>query len=118
MKASAHAKYVGYPVRKVRLVLDLIKNQDVESAFAILKFTPNYAARSVEKTLKSAVANLIDKNREVSIDTSEVVISKMFADEGPTMKRWKPRAQGRATKIRKRSSHIFIEVSANETKEN
>lgn len=111
MNAFARTRWIGYPVRKVRLVLDLIKGKDVESALNILKFTPNYAARSVEKTLKSAVANLIDKNRDANIDTNEVYISKMFADEGPTMKRIKPRAQGRATKIRKRSSHLFMEVS-------
>ncbi|MBN1970300.1 MAG: 50S ribosomal protein L22 [Candidatus Delongbacteria bacterium] len=111
MKAFAKARWIGYPVNKVRLVLDLVRNRDVESALSILKFTPNYAARSVEKTLKSAVANLIDKNRDANIDTNDVYISRLFADEGPTMKRIMPRAQGRATKIRKRSSHLFIEVA-------
>ncbi|MDA3884604.1 MAG: 50S ribosomal protein L22 [Candidatus Delongbacteria bacterium] len=114
MEAYAKAKWVGYPVNKVRLVLDLIKEKDVESAVTILKFTPNFAAMPIAKTLKSAVANLIDTNRDVAIDTSNVFIAEMYADEGPTMKRFKPRAQGRATKIRKRTSHIFINVSTKE----
>ncbi len=114
MRAHANQKRVGYPVNKVRLVLDLVKGKDVETAVNILKFTPNFAARAIEKTLKSAVANLIDTNRDEKIDTNEVSISVMFADEGPTMKRIKPRAQGRATKIRKRTSHIYIEVSTKE----
>lgn len=114
MKAHAKTKWVGYPVNKVRLVLELIKNKDVESAINILKFTPNVAARAIEKTLKSAVANIIDKNKEENINTSYVFVSRMFADEGPTLKTYLPRAQGRATKIRKRTSHIFIEVSTKE----
>lgn len=113
MQAHAKLKWVGYPVNKVRLVMNLIKGKNVESAISILKFTPNIAARSIEKTLKSAVANMIDLNREETINTSEVFITKMYADEGPTMKRFKPRAQGRATRIRKRTSHVFIEVSKN-----
>ncbi len=113
MKAYAKAKYVGYPVNKVRLVIDLIKNKDVETSFEILKFTPNFAARTIEKTLKSALANLLDQNREENINTEEVFITRIFADEGPTMKRLKMRAQGRATRIRKRTSHVYIEVSVN-----
>jgi large subunit ribosomal protein L22 len=110
-KAQAKTKWVGYPVNKVRLVLDLIKGKDVESAATILKFTKNIAAVAIAKTLKSCVANLIDQHREENINTKDVVISTMFADEGPTMKRISPRAQGRANRIRKRTSHIFIEVS-------
>ncbi len=110
MEAYAKAKWVGYPVNKVRLVLDLVKGKDVESAINILTFTPNFAARSVSKTIKSAVANLIEGNRETTIDTSRVFIDTMYADEGPTMKRFRPRAQGRATRIRKRTSHIFVKV--------
>lgn len=114
MRAHARQKWVGYPVNKVRLVLDLVKGKDVESAISILKFTPNFAASAVSKTLRSAVANLIDTNRDANINTNEIIVSTMFADEGPTMKRIKPRAQGRATKIRKRTSHIYIEVSTKE----
>lgn len=110
MEAYAKSKWVGYPVNKVRLVMALIKGKDVESAITILDFTPNFAAMSIKKTLKSAVANLIENNRDTSIDTNTVFIDTMFADEGPTMKRFKPRAQGRATKIRKRTSHIYIKV--------
>ena len=106
-EAYARAKYVGYPVRKVRLVLDLIQGKDVESAANILKYTPNIAARAIEKTLKSAVSNILDKFQEDNIDTAELVISELYANEGPTMKRQKPRAQGKADKIRKRTSHIF-----------
>ena len=111
MKAHATAKWVGYPANKVRLVMDMIKGKDVETATTILKFTPNFAAKSIRKTLKSALANLIETNKEHSIDTNEVFISTLYANEGPTMKRLKMRAQGRANRIRKRTSHIFIEVT-------
>jgi len=114
MEAYAKAKWVGYPVNKVRLVMELIKGKDVETAINILNFTPNFAAKSIMKTLKSAVANLIDNNRETAVDTNSVFINTMYADEGPTMKRFKPRAQGRATKIRKRTSHIYIKVATKE----
>lgn len=113
VSAKAKSKWIGYPVNKVRLVLSLIKGKDVETAANILKFTPNFAARAVEKTLGSAVANLIDLNRDKNINTKDVFVSELYADEGPTMKRFKPRAQGRATRIRKRTSHISIEVSTN-----
>ncbi len=111
MKGHAKTKWVGYPANKVRLVMKMIRGYEVEEAIKVLKFTDNIAARPIEKTIKSAVANLIDKNVEENVDTNELTISTMYADEGPTMKRFKPRAQGRATKIRKRTSHIFIEVS-------
>lgn len=114
MKAHARTKWVGYPVRKVRLVLDLIKGKDVETAANILKYTKNVAARAVEKTLKSSVANVVDQNRETEVDTSALFVTRLFADEGPTLKRISPRAQGRACRIRKRTSHIFIEVSTKE----
>ena len=114
MEAYAKAKWVGYPVNKVRLVMELIKDKDVESAINILDYTPNFAAGPIKKTLKSAVANLIDHNRENAIDTNSVFIDTMYADEGPTMKRLRPRAQGRATRIRKRTSHIYIKVSTKE----
>ena len=110
MEAYAKAKWVGYPVNKVRLVMDLVKGKNVESAINILNFTPNFAAKSIQKTIKSAVANLIENNRETTIDTGSVFIDTMYADEGPTMKRFKPRAQGRATRIRKRTSHIYVKV--------
>ena len=70
--------------------------------------------RATFLAMRQAVANLIDTNRDVAIDTSNVFIAEMYADEGPTMKRFKPRAQGRATRIRKRTSHIFIKVSTKE----
>jgi len=114
MEAYAKAKWVGYPVNKVRLVMALVKGKDVETAINILNFTPNFAAKSIMKTLKSAVANLIDNHRDTTIDTNSVFINTMYADEGPTMKRFKPRAQGRATRIRKRTSHIYIKVATKE----
>ncbi|MFO7810348.1 MAG: 50S ribosomal protein L22 [Candidatus Delongbacteria bacterium] len=110
MEAYAKAKWVGYPANKVRLVIDLVKGKDVESAINILSYTPNFAARSVQKTIKAAVANLIENNRDTTIDTGNVFIDSLYADEGPTMKRFRPRAQGRATRIRKRTSHIFVKV--------
>ncbi|AFV02908.1 LSU ribosomal protein L22p (L17e) [Dehalobacter sp. UNSWDHB] len=107
METKAVAKFIRISPRKVRLVVDLIRGKKVEEAMAILKFTPNISAEPVGKVLKSAVANA-EHNLEMSPD--DLYVTKVFVDQGPTLKRIMPRAQGRADRIRKRTSHITVVV--------
>ena len=106
--AKATAKMVRISSRKVRLVLDTIRNKSVAEAFAILKFTPNGAASEVEKVLKSAVANA---ENNFDLDRESLVVSEAYANEGPTLKRFRPRAKGSASPINKRTSHITVVVA-------
>lgn len=108
MQAKAVAKTVRIAPRKVRMVLDLIRGKEVGEAMAILKLTNKRTSPVVEKVLKSAVANA---EHNYDMDIENLVISEVYADEGPTLKRFRPRAQGRATKINKHTSHITLVVS-------
>jgi ribosomal protein L22 len=101
----AQAKYVRSSARKARLVCDHIRGKSVEEARAILAFTPRAVARDWSKVLESAVANA-EHNHE--LDGEDLLIKAAHADEGPTLKRFRPRAMGRATPIRKRTSHLTI----------
>ena len=113
MEAVAKAKHIHQSARKVRQVLDEVRGKQVENAINKLHFTPKKAARVIEKTLRSAVANAI--NREGSdVDADKLFIKEAFCDEGPTMRRFRPRAMGRATIIRKRTSHLTIVVAEKE----
>ncbi|MEK4387803.1 50S ribosomal protein L22 [Solibacillus sp. FSL W7-1436] len=107
-QAKAIARTVRIAPRKVRLVVDLIRGKQIGEAVAILRHTPKAASPVVEKVLKSAVANA-EHNYE--LDINNLVVSEIFVDEGPTLKRFRPRAQGRASAINKRTSHITIVVS-------
>jgi large subunit ribosomal protein L22 len=107
----AQAKYVRCAPRKARLVVDHIRGRSVGDARAILNHTPRAAARDVLKLLESAVANA-ENNHE--LDADDLVIRKVYVDEGPTLKRYRPRALGRATRIRKRTSHMTIQLSPKE----
>ena len=104
MEAKASATFVRIAPRKVQIVLDLIRGEDAEKATAILKHTPKAACEVLEKVLKSAMANAEVKN----MDTSKLYVAECFVNQGPTLKRIRPRAQGRAYIIRKRTSHITI----------
>ncbi|EDL62472.1 50S ribosomal protein L22 [Bacillus salacetis] len=108
MQAKAVAKTVRIAPRKVRLVVDLIRGKQVGEAVAILNLTPKAASPVVEKVLKSAIANA---EHNYDMDVNNLVISDAFVNEGPTMKRFRPRAMGRASQINKRTSHITIVVS-------
>ena len=108
MRVSATAKYVRISPRKVRLVADLIVGRPVEEAAAVLRFLPNAAARDVAKVLRSATANA-ENNYNLTADELHVVSA--VADEGPTLKRIRPRAQGRAFQILKRTTHITVAVA-------
>ena len=106
--AKATAKTVRIPARKARLVIDLIRGKNVADAIAILKFTPNKAARIVEKVLNSAIANA---ENNFGLEKANLVVSETFANEGPTMKRFRPRAKGSASPINKRTTHVTVVVS-------
>jgi large subunit ribosomal protein L22 len=91
--------------RKARVVLDLIRGRSVPEARTILAFTPRAAATDIEKVLRSAVANAESNH---GLDGDELVVEAAYADEGPTLKRWKPRARGRVNRIRKRTCHVTL----------
>jgi large subunit ribosomal protein L22 len=111
MKANAKAKHVRQSPYKVRRVLDLVRGLPVDDARVVLQHTPRRAADPILKCLDSAVANA---EHNLAADADELVVVEAFADEGPTLKRWRPRARGRATRIRKRTSHITIVVADSE----
>ena len=111
MQVSATAKYLRGSTRKARLVVLAIKGRPVEEAAALLRFMPQGAARDVAKVLKSATANA-ENNLNLSAD--DLVVLDARADEGPTMKRWQPRAQGRAFPIHKPMTHITVTVGDRE----
>ena len=104
----AKARYVRTAPRKARLVIDHIRGKPVEQARALLLTTPRAASRDVLKLLDSAIANA-ENNHELVAD--ELVVGRAYVDEGPTLKRYRPRALGRATRIRKRTSHMTIELT-------
>lgn len=108
MQAKAVAKQVRVAPRKARLVVDLIRGKEVGEAFAILRNTPKAASPIVEKLLKSAVANA-EHNYEM--EPNNLFVEQVFVDEGATLKRFRPRAMGRAGRINKRASHITVIVS-------
>lgn len=111
--ASATARFVRVTPMKSRRVLDLVRGKDAEQALAILRFAPQDASEPVAKVLASAIANA---QNNLGLDPRTLVISEAYANEGPTMKRIQPRAQGRAFRIRKRTSHITIVVESLESK--
>ncbi|MCE4957864.1 50S ribosomal protein L22 [Macrococcoides caseolyticum] len=113
MEAKAVARTIRIAPRKVRLVLDLIRGKEVAEAIAILKLTNKASSPVVEKLLMSALANA-EHNYDMNIDT--LIVKEAYANEGPTLKRFRPRAQGRASAINKRTSHITIVVGDKEVK--
>ena len=107
MESRAVTRYLRIAPRKVRLVVDMIRGRRVEQALGILEFTSRRAARLIAKTVKSAVANA-ESNQSVDVD--RLYVKRAYVDEGPTLKRFMPRAHGRATPILKRTSHVTIVV--------
>jgi large subunit ribosomal protein L22 len=108
MQAKAIARYIRIAPRKVQLVVDLIRGKQVGEAIAILRHTPKAASPVLEKLLNSAIANAEHNH---SLDPNKLVISEAYVNQGPTMKRFRPRAMGRASRINKRTSHITLVVS-------
>ena len=107
----AQAKYVRSSARKARLVMDHVRGKSVSDARALLRHSPRGVARDLERLLASAVANA-ENNHELVGD--DLYVKEIYADEGPTLKRFRPRAQGRATRIRKRTSHLTVALSTKE----
>jgi len=105
MEVKASAKYMRISPRKVHKVLGAVKGKPVETALNALKFMPQKAAGILEKVIRSAVANA-DQHPDIDIDL--LVVRNVVADQGPTLKRWRARARGRATQILKRTSHITV----------
>lgn len=116
MEAMAKARFVRVSPTKARRVVDLIRGRGVVDALAVLQFAPQAASEPVYKVVASAVANARVKADEASaaFDERELVVAEAYVDEGPTLKRFQPRAQGRAYRIRKRTSHITVVVAAPE----
>ena len=105
----ANAKYVRSSARKARLITDLIRGRSVPEARTILAFSQRAVARDVEKVLRSAVANA-ESRPDLHWNGDELVVLTAYADEGPTLKRWRARARGRVARIKKRTCHITIEL--------
>jgi large subunit ribosomal protein L22 len=110
--AFARATYVRVTPMKARRVVELIRNLPAQQALSVLEFAPQAASEPVRKVLASAIANA---EHNFSLDPETLIVSRAFVDEGPTLKRFRPRAQGRAYRINKRTSHITIEVESVET---
>ena len=111
MEAKAYLRNVRIAPRKVQIVLDLIRGKDAATAMAILKHTPKAACEYLEKLLKSAMANA---DHNFSMDVNNLYVAECFVGQGPTMKRVRPRAQGRAYRVLKRTSNITIVVKEQE----
>jgi large subunit ribosomal protein L22 len=107
--AFARASRVNVTPMKARRVIDLIRNKRASDALAVLRFAPQAASEPVAKVLASAIANA---ENNFNLDPATLVVSRAYVDEGPTLKRFQPRAQGRAFRINKRTSHITIEVES------
>lgn len=112
--AQAVARYVGISASKARRVIDLVRGKSVEQALDILRWAPQQASEPVAKVIASAAANAQNND---GLDPTTLVVAAIYADEGPTAKRIRPRAQGRAYRIRKRTSHITVIVESRPAKD-
>ncbi len=110
-EGRAVLRYARISSRKVKIVLDLIKNKDIDEAYGIVKFTPKAASEILYKLLKSAEANASNNN---GLNRDQLFVAEAYATQGPTLKRLMPRAQGRANRIRKRTSHITLVLKERE----
>jgi len=111
IEARAHARFVRLSPRRARQVMDLIRGKPVEQALRILELTPRRAARTIEKTLRSAVANAKVLEKSGRLTAADLTIRRALVDEGAALKRWMPRAMGRASVIRHRTSHFTLVVT-------
>ena len=111
MEAKATLRYYRISSRKVKIVADLIRGKDVDEALAIVKFTPKASSVIIEKLLKSAIANAENNH---GMNRGNLIVSEIYANQGPTMKRIRAATQGRANRIRKRTSHIEVVLKERE----
>ena len=109
MEATATLRYLKASPQKVRLVADLIRGKKVDEALSILRFVKRHSAKDLEKLLRSAIANA--ENTESGVDTDDLVVSKIYVNEGPREKRVQPAPMGRAYRIQKRKAHVTVHVS-------
>ena len=117
MEAKAQARFVRVTPQKARRVVDVVRGKRAEEAVSVLRFAPQAAAETVRKVVESAIANARVKADQAgqAFDESRLVVVEAYVDEGPTLKRFRPRAQGRASRILKRTSHITVIVGEAET---
>lgn len=111
MESRCVAKYIRIAPRKMRLVADLVRGRSVNEAIGLLKFTPRSGAKPTLKAIQSAVANIVNRDDARDVNPDALVVKLIFVDEGPTFRRFLPRAMGRATPIRKRMSHLTVAVA-------
>ncbi|MEX0855974.1 MAG: 50S ribosomal protein L22 [Gemmatimonadota bacterium] len=116
MEAKAVARFIRMSPRKMRLVIDQIRGRSVNDAYAVLQFSKKSAAEPIGKTLRSAVANAQVKaeNEGEIVDVDNLIVREAFVDEGPTLRRFRAAAMGRAAPIRKRTSHVTVVVDTRE----
>lgn len=107
LEATATLRFARISARKVKIVADLIRGKKVDEALAIVKFTPKASSETIEKLLKSAIANAENNH---GMNRGNLVVSEIYANQGPTMKRIRPAAKGSASRIRKRTSHVTIKL--------
>ena len=110
MEGKAIARFVRGSPRRARQVADLIRGKPVEEAYAILDFTPKAAVKPIRETLRSAVHNVLDLDESHRIGVEDLVVKRISVDEGPRLKRIRPRAMGRAYRVRKRMNHVTVVV--------
>jgi large subunit ribosomal protein L22 len=108
VEVKAIARYTGIPASKVRPLVDMVRGKKVEEALTLLRFTPTPKAKLVAKLVKSAAANA---ENNFQMDPADLRIIRVFADEAPAMRRYRPRSRGRASPVRKRSSHITVIIA-------
>ncbi|MBU1706663.1 50S ribosomal protein L22 [bacterium] len=111
LEARCLTRFIRVSPRKMRLLADLVRGRKVNDALEVLQFSPKSAARPVEKAVRSALANLLQNEGAKDINVDNAFVRTVFVDAGPTMKRYLPRAMGRATVIRKRTSHLTVWVA-------
>ncbi len=114
MEARAIHKYIGSSPRKMRLLIDIIRGMSVEKAIEVLHFSSKHASKPAEKVVRSAVANLMNRDESTRLDPADLYIKEAFVDQGPTLKRISPAPMGRAYRIRKRSCHLTVVVATKE----
>ncbi|MCH8327596.1 MAG: 50S ribosomal protein L22 [Candidatus Marinimicrobia bacterium] len=111
MEKLARARHLRQSPRKINRMLELVRGKDVNLALNILHFAPTKASVFIEKTLRSAIANMMNSDEAKDVDIDNLYIKRAFADGGPSLKRWRPRAMGRATRIIKRTSHLTVVIA-------
>lgn len=112
MEAKAINRFISSSPRKMRLVVDLIRGMQVDKALEVLHFSPKHSSKDAEKTLRSAVANLMNSDDATRVEPQDLYVKEVFVNQGPTIKRISPAPMGRAYRIRKRSCHLTVVVAS------